>query len=141
MYSGIMTKIGDTTERVIAADCLILHVPPDHDELYREFLKLRQTLKWGSHHISRQSILADYIAPAPPERGSPEWKRVRVVRDFDLLARMAIPQEDGTTYVREPLRTISREALKELGSLSVFRQSTSRPTTGGTSGDDGKKKP
>jgi hypothetical protein len=129
MYSGLCIKVGDTTRRPIAAECLYVRVPPaGHTELHAAFRQIRQNGWRGDFvpPVEETSEIAKYLTDTPPygpyDPGNPDWERVKFVRDFPKI-------EDILTHdprlFREPLRTIRGETIIEVANLTllpVFRQ-------------------
>ena len=132
MYSGICMKIGNLSTRPIAADFFYLHIPQDSNaDLYREFDKILDRSWNDAASIGRDSVIADYIAITPPTkpRSNPDWSRVRYVKDFPALLKLALRTDNYIALFREPLRTLGAVTLGEVLSdipLEIFRQSLQR---------------
>ena len=123
MYSGLCLKTGDTFRRPVAAECLYVQISRSHSLLYKAFADLRKEINGDSHSgrdIEVASAIQEYISenqpagpPYNPQNPSSEWRRVKFVRDFPMLDRMA-KKEDGIPLFREPLRTISDQTIVSL---------------------------
>jgi hypothetical protein len=129
VFSGLSIKTGDITGRPVSSELLFIKIPRELDEgLYEEFENL-SSAGWSAGSVGADSQVAQYLAITPPqEQEHPNWKRVRYLRDFPGLAKMA--QQDPrnlTRLFREPSRTLSRELLRTLRfRLPVFVQEPDR---------------
>jgi hypothetical protein len=122
-YSAIMLKVGDTTSRPIASDCLVVMIPRKHKELYEEFAK--EQLKEGL--VPKESIITDYLTATPPSEPShPNWKHIRRVRDFPKWSSLTRPSKEHLPILREPLRTLHHLTIEDLARkgtlIEIFNQ-------------------
>jgi hypothetical protein len=129
-YSAIMLKVGETSDRPVASDCLIVMVPKEkHASLYEEFEKERVT----AGQAPKDSIISEYLTSNPPlDRSDPIWSRVRRLRDFPTLNLLARPAKEHLPIFREPLRTLQFLTIEHLASkrgisIGVFTQKTIPP--------------
>jgi hypothetical protein len=124
-HSGQMIKVGETTGRPLASECLFVRISPrreEHRDLYQELDALRKDAGDGKS-VARESVIARYLTPAPPRRGhydpaAPAWKNVKFVRDFPALLNLSKMQGEGVNryrLLREPSRTIDQQVLDILG--------------------------
>lgn len=136
-YSGLMIKIGDTTSRPLASECLSVRIPhlPEHADLYNEIERLRAAATDGER-VPKNSVIAEYITPNPPvspydpAAPAPEWEGVKFVRDFPALLNLTKMHGSGTNkfrLLREPSRTLDQNVLTILGrqkemALSPYRR-------------------
>lgn len=134
LYSGIMSKIGNINISPIAADMFYRYVPEElHQELYNEFMSVRQRSWEDRTPIAPNSTIADYIAITPPSRprNHSDWQRVRYLRDFPALAKMGVHTPNYIALFREPLRTLNAGRLHQQvmeNELEVYQKSR-LPTT------------
>ena len=126
MYSGLMTKIGQTTRRPLSSECLYVPVPRNHDELYTEMMKYHRKA-WSALRVEKTSIIMDYIMDLPPlAPPGPEWSRVRFVKDFPALTAMVNPKNHEQPLLLPPSRTLDQITIMKIASnvrLAVFRHS------------------
>lgn len=136
MYSGLCMKTGDTFRRPVAAECVYVGIPHSHTEVYQAIAAIRTKIKndgGTKEAIPIPPIVREYLSDNPPSRTQydpaspgPRWRRVKFVRDFPTLEKMA-EQHDTRVSFREPLRTISAETIIELSlgqDLTAFRWDT-----------------
>jgi hypothetical protein len=135
-YSGVTIKVGDTTWRPLASECLFVRIPQvGHMELYECFDRLRADIG-NTYPVEEGSVLSEYISANPPnsaydrDHPSPEWSRVKFLREFPSLVELTRERPNGKSkfvYFREPSRTMDRltiavELVRDLGiSLPIFR--------------------
>ena len=123
-YSAIMLKIGDTSFRPIASDCLVVMIPrAEHTDLYDQFDKEQM----NEDPVPKDSVIADYLTATPPShQRHPNWARVRRVRDFPKWNSLTRPSKEHLPIFREPLRTIHHLTIEDLARkgilIDVFKQ-------------------
>jgi hypothetical protein len=136
--SALCLKVGDSTYRPLASECLLVRIPAtaEHADLRDQFAKLRKS---RATSIKKDSVIWRYITDPPPaafynpKKPSPEWARVKFVRDFPGLLALA-KDHGGITFFREPSRTIEGLTITQLAQgvygpqieIKVFRHPSSR---------------
>jgi hypothetical protein len=124
-HSGLMIKVGDTTGRPVASECLFVRIRkrlPEHRDLYQEIEILRAVAANGTR-VPKDSVIARYVTPTPPAYSSydpaaPEWKDIKFVRDFPALFNLSKIQGNSPNkfrLLREPSRTLAQDVLTILG--------------------------
>ena len=132
MYSGLCIKVGDTTRRPLASDCLYVPIPlTDHGDLYTAFGSVAEKAWSGEavQPIESENVISQYLTGHPPltpyDAGDPAWRRVKFLRDFPEITELIIPNNGDTILFQEPSRTLSFDTLRRLSSrkaiLPIFR--------------------
>ena len=130
LFSGVMIKTGDTSERPIASELLIKWIPPTFNLERRKFYREIRQIIFGPFlikNIQENSEVLQYLTDIPQEEqplNHKSWRRVRKVKDFKIISDLSIG-EDWALF-REPLRTFDRRDLLDLsrkyGDFSIFIQ-------------------
>jgi hypothetical protein len=134
LFSGVMIKTGDTSERPIASELLIKWIPPTFNLERRKFYREIRQIIFGPSllkNIQENSEVLQYLTDIPQEHhplNHKSWRRVRKVKNFKIISDLSVG-EDWALF-REPLRTFDRRDLLDLSikyaDFGIFMQATEK---------------
>jgi hypothetical protein len=117
IYPSLCIRLGDVTGRPVMSECLSIFVGRhDNQELYEAFAKLASD-PLATGKLSNDSILLDYIAPAPKrnrEKNVPEWQELRHIKDFPFFSALIKVPSGTLARFQEPIRSPNNSEMFEI---------------------------
>jgi hypothetical protein len=121
--SALLVKVGDTTQRPLASEAILIKIPASHKVLQDSFEK--EVVESQAESVTTDSVIFNYLTdnppPGNPTRDDPRWNRVRFVRDFGMITELVVPKSVRPPYLREPSRSLSIENVRGFQNKAAWK--------------------